>query len=113
MQEKKGRETVKQKAQKQPWKENGDERNKSYDKTFEWLCVSVSYSVCKCSLWCLHVIVEDLLCFDFVVEVCFVSSALAAYPVSVSNWKEWPEGKTAGREDSKRGEWMQEEGVGV
>lgn len=67
----------------------GVERNKSYGKTLERLCVSVSYSVCvcvcKCSLWCLHAIVKDALCFYFVVEVCFVSSVLATYRVSVSN----------------------------
>lgn len=45
---------------------------------------------------------------SFVVEVCFVFSVLATYLVSVSNYKEWPEGKTAGGEDSEREKWMEE-----
>lgn len=41
--------------------------------------------VCKRSAWCLYVIIKDVFCLSFVVEVCFVFSALATYPVSVSN----------------------------
>lgn len=35
-------------------------------------------------------------CLSFVVEVGFVSSVLATRSVSLSNNKEWPEGRTAG-----------------
>lgn len=40
--------------------------------------------VCKRSAWCLYVIIKDVFCLSFVVEVCFVFSVLATYPVSVS-----------------------------
>lgn len=84
------------------------DRNKTYDFFFLYCGFVFQHptacSVCKRSVWCLYVIIKDVFCLSFVVEVCFVFSVLATYPVSVSNQKEWPEGRTAGGEDSERGE---------
>lgn len=47
------------------------------------------------------------------VEVCFIFSVLATYAVSVNNKREWPEGKTAGEEDSEREKWVEEKGENI
>lgn len=61
----------------------------------------------------MYVIIKDVCCLSFVVEVCFIFSALATYPVSLNNWREWPEGKTAGGEDSEREKWVEEKGESI